>query len=128
MKKILLAVLAVMSSSVFANSGVNNPPVATPQLNQSEVNVQTTSKPNIPVITNKEAVPVIAPEVKKEVEPVESKTFNEIQGYSTQTTEEYIKRRNATFNTGLSDCINKIPRNAHGKRDAEAMLKCANSN
>lgn len=127
MKKILLAVFAVISSSVFANPGVNSQPVITQEVKQAEVTTQLTATPNIPVINSKEAVPVIIPEVKQ-AEAVESKTFNEVQGYSTQTTEEYIKRRNATFNTGLSECINKIPRNSQGKRNPEAMLKCANSN
>lgn len=137
MKKLLFTALIIASTTAFANPVVPtesfkpNTTVenkVTIPIQQNTTNVQgATNIVNVPVLTKQET-PV---ENKSEPAPVknlkEDKAFVEVQNYSTQTTEEYLKRRNSTFNGSLSACINQIPKNAKGQRDPEAMLKCANS-
>lgn len=128
MKKYSLALLALLSTAVFAAS-----PVVPNESFNPPSNDANKAKVTVPVLTQKsnETSNTTNSENKEKVEvkseAVQNRSFTEIQGYSTQSTEEYMKRRNSTFQTGLSTCITQLPKNARGERSAEEMLKCANN-
>lgn len=51
----------------------------------------------------------------------------EMQKYSSQSNADYLKRRNNEFEGGMSQCINKIPKNSRGERSSDELIKCANN-
>lgn len=109
------------------NSVVNNAqPVQTTQPNTAP---NPSVAPNPSITPNPSAVPVVPVNPSNnQVKPGVSVSngMTDIQILSTQSTEEYMKRRNSTFESELTKCINEIPKNSKGQRSSESMLKCAN--
>lgn len=115
------------AQGISQNSVVNNAqPVQTTQPNTAP---NPSVAPNPSITPNPSAVPVVpvnpnSNQVKPGVSV--SNGMTDIQILSTQSTEEYMKRRNSTFESELTKCINEIPKNSKGQRSSESMLKCAN--
>lgn len=128
--KALVLVSCVMSFNAIAQTTVANPVTPTPAVVPAESFkpgaaaqatapvVSTLVAPNIP----QNAPQVVAPSVSV------SGGVSDIQVLSAQSNEEYMQRRNNTFKSELSKCIDELPKDARGLRKSEDLIKCANSN
>lgn len=76
--------------------------------------------PTVSITPKDPTVPLNQPVVS---EPVKNNT--DIQYLSSQSNEQYMKRRNNAFASELTKCIDDIPKNTRGQRNSELVLKCA---
>lgn len=113
---------AVSSSKNSVTTGVSVPPSAQTIAPIAPVVPQ----PVVPQVAPAVSAPNVGNAVNHSLNVPNNST--DIQVLSAQSNEEYMKRRNSTFEGEMNKCINEIPKNAKGQRSSEALIKCANAN
>lgn len=111
-QQVITGVIDTPTSNTPAPNKVNIPSLAKPS-SDSENKGGSVSNTNNTVTPR----PVV-------VEGVKSNSLNDIQTLSSQSNEEYMKRRNNTFQSSMSRCVNSLPKNTKGERSADGILKC----